>query len=87
VLTMMARWDLAALEADLPALAVPLLLVVGLQDGTVPPTEGRRVRERVTAAELVELPRLGHLAHEERPATVEQLVHEFARRVGMPAHR
>jgi magnesium chelatase accessory protein len=87
VLTMMARWDLAALETDLPALAVPLLLVVGLQDGTVPPSEGRRVRERVPAAELVELPRLGHLAHEERPAAVEQLLREFARRAGVPAER
>jgi magnesium chelatase accessory protein len=81
VLTMMARWDLAALEADLPALAVPLLLVVGLQDGTVPPSEGRRLRDRVPRAELVELPGLGHLAHEERPATVAQLLREFARRV------
>ena len=87
VLTMMARWDLGALEADLPALAVPLLLVVGLQDGTVPPSEGRRVRDRVPRAELVELPGLGHLAHEERPATVAQLLREFARRVGVPDAR
>jgi magnesium chelatase accessory protein len=87
VLTMMARWDLATLEADLPALAVPLLLVVGLQDGTVPPSEGRRVRDRVPRAELVELPGLGHLAHEERPATVAQLLREFARRVGAPDAR
>lgn len=84
VLTMMARWDLARLEAELPGLAVPLLLVVGLQDGTVPPSEGRRVRDRVPGAELVELPGLGHLAHEERPATVLQLLREFARRVDAP---
>ncbi len=87
VLAMMARWDLAALEVELPALAVPLLLVVGLRDGTVPPSEGRRVRERVPAAELVELPGLGHLAHEERPATVEQLLRGFARRAGVSADR
>lgn len=87
VLTMMARWDLAALEAELPGMAVPLLLVVGLQDGTVPPSEGRRVRDRVPGAQLVELPGLGHLAHEERPATVAQLLHEFARRVGVPDAR
>ena len=87
VLTMMARWDLAALEAELPGIAVPLLLVVGLQDGTVPPSEGRRVRDRVPGAQLVELPGLGHLAHEERPATVAQLLREFARRVGVPDAR
>jgi magnesium chelatase accessory protein len=84
VLTMMARWDLAALEAELPGIAVPLLLVVGLKDGTVPPSEGRRVRDHVPGAGLVELPGLGHLAHEERPATVAQLLGEFARRVGVP---
>jgi magnesium chelatase accessory protein len=83
VLTMMARWDLAALEAELPAIAVPMLVVVGLKDGTVPPSEGRRVRDRVPHAELVELPGLGHLAHEERPATVAKLLREFARRAGV----
>jgi hypothetical protein len=31
----------------------------------------------------VELPGLGHLAHEERPQRIEGLVTGFARRVGM----
>jgi magnesium chelatase accessory protein len=84
---MMARWDLAALEADLPAIAVPMLVVVGLKDGTLPPSEGRRVRDRVPSAELVELPGLGHLAHKERPATVAKLLREFSRRVSVPDAR
>jgi magnesium chelatase accessory protein len=84
VLAMMANWDLAALERDLPRLAVPLLLVSALGDGTVPPGEARRVRERVPGAELVELPGLGHLAHEERPETVGSLIEEFARRCDAP---
>jgi magnesium chelatase accessory protein len=83
VLEMMARWNLAPLQAELPKLAVPLLLVVGADDRTVPPGEGRRVRQRVPDAELVELPGLGHLAHEERPQRVEGLVTGFARRVGV----
>ena len=40
--------------------------------------------ERVPGAELVELPGLGHLAHEERPATVAKLLRQFARRTGVP---
>jgi magnesium chelatase accessory protein len=64
---MMARWDLAALERDLPALAVPLLLVVGSDDRTVPPAQAERVRTLVPGARIDTLAGLGHLAHEERP--------------------
>jgi len=82
VLAMMARWDLGALERDLPDLAVPLLLVAGQRDGTVPPGESRRVQALLPAAELAELPGLGHLAHEEQPERVARRVTDFARRVG-----
>ncbi len=76
-LGMMAHWDLPALAEDLPALQVPLLLVVGLLDATVPPQEADRLIERLsreapghTAAKRVALEGLGHLAHEERPHAV-----------------
>ncbi|TQF76215.1 alpha/beta fold hydrolase, partial [Elioraea sp. Yellowstone] len=69
-LGMMAAWDLAALARDLPRLAVPLVLVVGTNDRTVPPEEAERVRALVPAARIVALPGLGHLAHEERPDLV-----------------
>lgn len=82
VLAMMARWDLGALERDLPGLAVPLLLVAGQRDGTVPPGESRRVQGLLPAAELAELPGLGHLAHEEQPERVARRLTAFARRVG-----
>ncbi len=76
-LGMMAHWDLPALAEDLPALQVPLLLVVGLLDATVPPQEADRLLERLartapgrTPAKRVALEGLGHLAHEERPHAV-----------------
>ena len=76
-LGMMAHWDLPALAEDLPALRVPLLLVVGLLDTTVPPQEADRLLERLareapgrTRAKRVALEGLGHLAHEERPHAV-----------------
>jgi magnesium chelatase accessory protein len=77
-LGMMAAWDLAALARDLPRLAVPLVLVVGTNDRTVPPEEAERVRALVPAARIVALPGLGHLAHEERPDLVAAAIEEAA---------
>lgn len=46
-LVMMANWDLDRLTADLPRLAVPLLLIAGGRAGTVPPDESFQARDRV----------------------------------------
>jgi magnesium chelatase accessory protein len=69
-LSMMANWDLPALEADLPSLRVPLQLIVGEADRTVPPAQAQRVKLRVPGATIVRLAGLGHLAHEEAPQRV-----------------
>ena len=82
-LAMMANWDLAALAPDLGRLEPPLFLVVGEQDMTVSPSEARRVRERLPSAEVIYLPGLGHLAHEERPLEVSQLVKGVADRLAL----
>jgi magnesium chelatase accessory protein len=73
-LSMMANWDLRPLERDLPRLEPALVLVVGDADRTVPPSEAGRVRALLPSAELVTLPRLGHLAHEEQPERIAELV-------------
>jgi magnesium chelatase accessory protein len=73
-LAMMSQWDLAPLAAELPRLPVPLHLVVAEGDLTVPPAHGERIRARVPDAVLHRMPRLGHLAHEERPELVEALL-------------
>lgn len=67
---MMANWDLDRLWHDLPRLATPLALLVGERDATVPPAQAHRVVARLNGTALISLPRLGHLAHEEDPATV-----------------
>lgn len=81
-LAMMANWDLAPLTADLPRLAVPLLLVAGGRDGTVPPDESFQARDLVPGSRVVCLRTLGHLAHEEKPAEIAGLIEEFWREVG-----
>ncbi len=80
---MMAHWDLAPLVADLPRLSVPLLLVVGANDKSVPPSQSATVRDRVQGATLASLPGLGHLAHEEAPAAAARLIVDFARESGV----
>ena len=73
-LGMMAHWDLHAFARDLPRLAVPLSLVVGGNDRTIRPSEAYRVKAMLPAAEVVRLPGLGHLAHEEKPAALADLL-------------
>lgn len=73
-LTMMAQWDLPALARDLPRLHTPLHLVVAEADGTVPPADAERVRRLLPGVTLHRLPGLGHLAHEEQPALVAELL-------------
>jgi magnesium chelatase accessory protein len=83
-LEMMANWDLEPLERDLPRLEVPLTLVVGGNDRTVRPSEARRVKALVASADIVTLPGLGHLAHEERPEKVAELIVKLAGKAGVP---
>jgi magnesium chelatase accessory protein len=82
-LGMMAHWDLSPLVRDLPKLKAALMLVVGQNDRTIPPSEADRVKALLPAAEVISLPGLGHLAHEERPELIEELVVRLARRTGV----
>jgi len=79
-LDMMANWDLRGLRRDLARLEPPLLLITGASDWTVPPSESARVQALLPRVEAVSLPRLGHLAHEEQPRRVAELIAGFARR-------
>lgn len=69
-LAMMSHWDLDAFGGDLPKLTVPLALIVGDNDRTVPPSQAIAVQTRVPGTTLKRLAGLGHLAHEEEPAKV-----------------
>ena len=76
-LGLMANWDLRQLDRGIHQLDTPLLLITGEDDGTVPPSDSRRVAERVKGARFVSLPGLGHLAHEEDPRTHADLIERF----------
>lgn len=85
-LAMMAQWDLKPLIADLPRLAVPLLLIVGANDRAVPPAQSTQVATLVPGARVQSMPALGHLSHEEDPAATAALIQAFADELKRPPH-
>lgn len=82
-LTMMANWNLDAIETDLPRFAPRLLLVTGANDRAISPREAERIARMVPGARLVSMPKLGHLAHEEAPAETARIIEEFATAIGV----
>ncbi|HKK22938.1 MAG TPA: alpha/beta fold hydrolase BchO [Pseudohaliea sp.] len=84
VLGMMAAWELEALEAGLPQLAMPLHLVACQNDRAVPPAQARSLLGRVPGAVLHPLPGLGHLGHEENPQLFADLIMGIAHEAGLP---
>jgi magnesium chelatase accessory protein len=73
-LGMMANWDLPSLDRELPRLKTPLLLIAGAMDGMVPPEDASLIAGRVKGARAIRLKGLGHLAHEEEPGLIADLI-------------
>lgn len=88
-LAMMANWDLTPLARDLPRLRTRLVLLTGSNDRTLPPVTAQRVAALVPDALVHSLPGLGHLAHEEQPQQVAEIVRRWAHESGAwpAAHR
>ena len=82
-LQMMANWDLAPMARELSRLRIPLVLLVAKGDLTVRPAEAQRVRSMLPDADIIPIADLGHLAHEERPSLVANLVLSIAARHGV----
>jgi len=80
VMEMMARWDLPGFARQLPAYEGRLHLVAGSRDTTIPPSDLRRVLALLPQVRCQVLRDLGHLAHEEDPETVAELLLELLAR-------
>ena len=76
-LMMMAQWSLDDLLQGLEAIPAQTLLIAGDKDATVPPAVSDRAAARIPNARAVHLPDLGHLAHEEAPQEVADLILGF----------
>ncbi|MEL7448000.1 MAG: alpha/beta fold hydrolase BchO [Pseudomonadota bacterium] len=80
---MMANWNLRSMKRDIGSLAVPLHLLAAGNDKAVPPWQARWLAERCAGASITPLPGLGHLAHEENPERVADLILADAQKLGV----
>ena len=69
-LAMMAQWQLDGLLNRLSGINHPVSLIVGDKDLAVPPDTSTKAARKLPDAQVITLPGLGHLAHEEAPETV-----------------
>lgn len=76
-LGMMAQWQLEPLLERLPQIAVPTLLITAAGDKAVPPRVSAEAAARMPRAQHEALKRWGHLAHEEAPDEVAELILRF----------
>ncbi len=82
-LRMLARWDLRPLLPQLHRLGPRLTLVAGGRDRTIAPQDAEWVQQRVPGSMKIGLAALGHLAHEEAPASIARIVVAAARARGL----
>ncbi|MCJ2140125.1 alpha/beta fold hydrolase BchO [Methylobacterium sp. E-066] len=82
-LGMMANWDLAGLHRALPGLTTRTLLIVGGYDRAILPDTAFTLRDRLPDARVALIRGLGHLAHEEAPERVAEVLFEEARTLGI----
>jgi len=73
-LTMMAHWDLSSMRRDLRRLDVPSMFLAGSGDLAVDAREARRAAALAPRGRFLEMPGVGHLGHEERPAETASII-------------
>jgi len=76
-LTMMANWELPVLQPRLAKLDVPVLLVAGENDRSIPPADAKRLAQMLPRATVKRMAGVGHLSHEEQPAQTVAVMREF----------
>ncbi|HEX3723331.1 MAG TPA: alpha/beta fold hydrolase [Nitrolancea sp.] len=64
-------------RADLPHIAVPVLVIHGDVDPTLPVSAGRKIADAIPNAEFVEFAGVGHLPHLERTEEFNRVVLDF----------
>lgn len=79
-LQMMAQWRMDALLKSLPQVGARTLLIAGAGDRAVPSDTSDRAATRMPNAQTKVLDDLGHLAHEEEPERVADIVETFLSR-------
>lgn len=66
---------------ELPGIRAPVLILVGEEDTATPPEKSERMRDALPDAELVVIPRSGHMSSIEAPEAVTRAMEGFLARV------
>jgi 3-oxoadipate enol-lactonase len=61
----------------LPAIGVPVAVIVGEEDVVTPPSDSEAMRAALPKAALTKIPRAGHLANLENPAAFNEALSSF----------
>ena len=73
-LGMMAQWQLGGLVARFAAITNPVLLIASSGDRAVPARISQYAAAKLSTAEVVVLPKFGHLVHEEAAEDVAEVI-------------
>ncbi len=65
----------------LPSIACPTLVICGSEDGLTPPSESEAMAAAIPQAQLVLLPRAGHLSNLETPMAFTEALGQFLGRI------
>lgn len=82
-LGMMANWNLKPLQDALGDIDAPVVLVAAENDKAIAPSTSMRARDKLPNAKVVYLRGLGHLAHEEAPGQIAEIIEDTARENGV----
>lgn len=74
VMSMFAEWRLPTLVERLPSISNRVTLIMGARDSWVPGADTARVAARMPNVELITVADAGHLAHEEQPERVSDII-------------
>ena len=69
--------DRAGMEAELPQIAAPTLVIVGDEDLATTPAKAQALVDGIAGAKLVVIPRAGHSSTVEEPAAVTAAIERF----------
>jgi pimeloyl-ACP methyl ester carboxylesterase len=72
--------NMADMIAQYKTVQVPTLIIWGQEDQVVPLEVGRNFKRDIPAAELVILPRCGHIPQEEEPLQTRSLIQDFLKK-------
>ncbi|NSX53343.1 alpha/beta fold hydrolase BchO [Parasulfitobacter algicola] len=73
-LAMMAQWSLDGLRSRLPSIKAATYLIAAENDRTVPPDTSAEAAKLLPNAHVTRLENLGHLAHEEDPKRISEII-------------